>query len=117
MIKNISRDQAFRYFLFVTMQISPWEKKVTMIKTRVTMARQSRLPPSLQPRRKTSNAKTPQVHFVLNVERDVMFDNHACRLHTDKPPVSKAPPGEPSTQFKFTLQSALISSHLSIFYF
>lgn len=55
------------------MQISQCEKKVTTIKIRVTTAMQSHLRPNLQPHQKTSNAKTPQVHGVLNVKGDIIM--------------------------------------------
>lgn len=52
-------------FNSVMTQISLFERKVTMIQTRVMKGTQKPLPPSHQPPRKTSNAKTPQVHYVL----------------------------------------------------
>lgn len=57
--------------VFVMTQISLCEKKVTMIQTRVMTGTQKPLPPSHQPPRKTSNAKTPQVHCVLDMCSDI----------------------------------------------
>lgn len=57
-------DVLIDLYAFVIMQISQYEKKVTLIKTKVMMQIQKPLLQSHQQPRKTSNAKTPQVHCV-----------------------------------------------------
>lgn len=67
--------------LCVLLQIFLCEKKVTTIKTRV-MRMQKPLPSSHQPPQKTSKAKTPQVHCVLN-----MCSGIITSLYTNMPPI------------------------------
>lgn len=47
-------------------QSSPCGKKATTIQTRATTGTQRPRPPSRRPRRKTSNAKTPQVRHIVS---------------------------------------------------
>lgn len=88
----LDNDVLINLCILVIMQISQYEKKVTMIKTKVMMQIQKPLLQSHQQPQKTSNAKTLQVHCIpgSDIITAQKYGVLSFKPYTDMPPVSNA---------------------------